>query len=617
MVAKKSEAALLGMVDTLRGRLTFDQYDNIIVPLLGLRYGYIFQEQKGLHFSMPWSELSSDRAGIKILQAMDEMIAQIPQIQMGLKLFNIENARESLLELFYQLEKIDFMRNSSDLLNSYFQLGAKFRSKSGTITEPDEVIELAVKILDVKSNTSVYDFEAKYARSLVQAAHKNSNVSVYGNDSNEDAVGVGQIYCFMSGLQEFNCEHNDVFTLLNDEGSSKRKFDYVISNPRLGFKIDQDIRTKYGVIRREGTMGFVIHALESLNESGKAIVTVTNSVLFQGSTTGGIRKALVEDDLIDAVITLPAGIFIGTAIPITMLVIDKSKSPERKGKVQIIDATSLGERKRGITMISSDDIEQIVDCYTHLKEDNKVSRILDVSNIRNNDYNLLPSSYVQMEDVDSIIGEVQIDRSAFEEDTETVPLRKIANIFRGLNTAGSMDNNTMQAKLIQLSDVQNGVLHLNRVGTYGLKATTKEDEGEIKPGDMLLTSRGIVMKCTVVPELPANESYYLSANFIGIRPLPGVNPYFLLAFFESPIGESYIRSLRKGAALPILNVKDIQDMPIPRLTPDEMEKIGKRYRGISSEYEEAVHAANHRRVKQLEQVYTQIGVSKGYKRKND
>ncbi|NHN34373.1 N-6 DNA methylase [Paenibacillus agricola] len=618
MVTNKSEAALFGMADKLRSTvLTAEKYDNVIVPLFSLRYGYVFQEKYDLHFTMPWSEISGDRSGNKVMQALGELASQRSEIQHGLMLLDIESCRGILPELMYQLEKIEFIEDSSELLETYFQAGAKLRSKYGTLFEPNEINDLAVRILDVKPNASVYDFAAGYARSLVQAAQSNVNVSIHGNDINKEAVGIGQLYCFVSGLQQFNYEQNDVFTLLSDEVTSERKYNYVISHPPLGLKLDQEIRTKYGVIRRDATMGFVIHALDSLKEDGKAIVTVSNSVLFQGAATGDIRKDLVDDDLIDAVITLPAGIFMGTSIPITMLVLDKNKTPERKGKVQIIDATSFGERKRGETSMSSAEIDQIMDRYLHFKEDNKLSRILDVFEIRQNNYNLLPSSYVQMEDANSIIGEVQIDRSAFENNIKTVPLRQVVDIYRGLNTAGSLDTETTKAKVIQLADLQDGVLHLDSVQTYGLKATTNEKECEIKAGDVLLTSRGIVMKFAVVSELEEDDSYYLSANFIGLRPLPGVNPYFLLAFFESPIGESYIRSLRKGAALPILNVKDIQDIPIPKLSSDEMEQIGNRYKKTSSDYAEAIKAAKRIYINQLEQVYENIGVSKGYKKKSN
>ncbi|UVI31006.1 hypothetical protein [Paenibacillus spongiae] len=158
-------------------------------------------------------------------------------------------------------------------------------------------------------------------------------------------------------------------------------------------------------------------------------------------------------------------------------------------------------------------------------------------------------------------------------------------IYRGLNTASSVEADAFHAKVIQLSDVKDGVLHLEAVENYGIKAITREEEAEI------------------------------SVNFIGLRPFPGVDPYSLFAFFESPIGESYIRALRKGASLPILNVKEIQDIPILKLSAEEMEHVGLSYKKAMGAYAQALAAAEQMRIAQLEQVYDKTGLSRGYMQK--
>ncbi|MGO0063867.1 N-6 DNA methylase [Brevibacillus fluminis] len=605
-----------GLIDkVVRNALPIYQYDPVVMPLSALRYAHLHQEKLGLHLPFSWEELSYDRSGELIHRGLNDLAHQKPNISLGLSLFNAESVRSILPELVYHIGKMEFPEDSRELLDAYFEAGAKSKGKVGVMIEPKELSVIGTRILGIKPGSSVYDFSCGYGRTLVEAARFNSNVSVYGNDVNHEVVGIGQLYCFMSGIQEFELDQQDVLELLTYEKVLDRKFDYVISHPPFGLKLDQEIRTKYGAVRRDATIGFVIHALDSLKEDGKAVVTVTNGVLFQGAATGQIRRTLVEDDLIEAVITLPGGIFSGTAIPVTMLVLNKKKEADRKGKVQIIDATSLGERKRGVTVISSHEIDQILDCYSELKEDKKLSRILDVFEIRENGYNLLPSSYVQMEDAESNIGDVQIDRSMYEKSTPTIPLKQLVTIYRGLNTASSIDADAIQAKVIQLSDVKDGVLHLETVENYGIRATTREEEAEIQTGDVLLTSRGIAMKFAVVPDLEGDEPFYLSANFIGLRPLPGVNPYFLLAFFESPIGESYIRALRKGASLPILNVKDIQDIPIPKLSAEEMVLAGHSYKKAKDDYTQALEAAEQMRIAKLEQVYEKTGLSRGYKKK--
>ncbi|MEO2256062.1 N-6 DNA methylase [Paenibacillus amylolyticus] len=604
---------LFGLIDkVVRGALTVYEYDTLMMPVMGLRYGYSHQGRLGLRFKFSWEELSNDRSGSLINYAVNELVGQKPEIALGLSLLNIDNAKSMLPELIYHMGKVEFPENSYELLEAFFEAGARAKGKAGAAFESEAINVLGTKILNIKHGATVYDFSCGYGRTLAEAMRSNSDLSAIGNDVNREAVGIGQLFCFMCGLTNFELQQQDTLQLLAQENTFGRKVDYVISHPPLGLKLDDVIRTKYGVVRRDATIGFVVHALNSLKEDGRAVVTVSNSVLFQGAATGEIRRTLIEDDLIEAVITLPGGLFSNTAIPVTMLVLNKKKAEERKNKILIIDASSFGERKRGATIISTAEIDQILNCYTEWKEDRKLSRVLGVFEVRENSYNLMPSSYVQMEDAETIIGNVQIDRANYEKSISTIPLKRLVEIYRGLNTASSMETDTVQAKVIQLSDVKDGVLNLSAVENYGIKTTTKVEEAEIQSGDVLITSRGIAMKFAVVPDLEGKGQFYLSANFIGLRPLPGVDPHFLLAFFESPIGESYIRSLRKGASLPILNVKDIQDTPLPKLSDEEMQQAGNSYKKSREDYAQALEAAEQMRVIQLERLYEKTGLSRGY-----
>lgn len=608
---------LFGLVDKVaRGVLPVYQYDQVVIPVMALRYGYIHQQRLGLRFKFSWEEVSNDRSGALIVRALNELAVQKPENAIGLSLFNAEIASSILPELMYHIGKLELPEDCYDFLEEYIETEARNKGKAGGAAFESEALNvLGTKILNIKQGASVYDFSCGYSRTLAMVMRFNCGISAIGHDVNREAVGIGQLFCFMCGLQNFELQQQDTLQLLDQENALSSKADYVISHPPMGLKLDCEIRTRYGVVKRDATIGFVIHALDSLKEDGKAVVTVSNSVLFQGATTGEIRRTLIEDDLIEAVITLPGGLFSSTAIPVTMLVLNKKKTVERKKKILIIDASSLGERKRGYTIISSGEIDQILNYYTEWKEDNKFSRILDVFEIQKNSFNLLPSSYVQMEDAETIIGSVQIDRSNYEKSISTLPLKQLVGIYRGLNTASSVETEAVQAKVIQLSDVKDGVLNLNTVENYGIKTTTKSEEAEIQSGDVLITSRGIAMKFAVVPDLRGKGPFYISANFIGLRPLPGVDPHFLLAFFESPIGESYIRSLRKGASLPILNVKDIQDIPIPKQSATKMAEVGLKYKRVIQDYLQAVAKAENDRMKGFEEVYSNIGLSKGYKRK--
>lgn len=124
-------------------------------------------------------------------------------------------------------------------------------------------------------------------------------------------------------------------------------------------------------------MAFVLHALSSLKQDGKAVIIMPPGVLFRGGSEGKIREALICEGFIEAVIGLPANLFSGTGIPVAALVLNKSKPNSLKDKVLIINAEEGFEKSSRVKNVLRDsDIEKIVDTYHHHKEVEQYSRIL-------------------------------------------------------------------------------------------------------------------------------------------------------------------------------------------------------------------------------------------------
>lgn len=604
------------LMNIIKRYLDIPAYQSLLTvfSLAAVRYAYLHKDKLELEISFSWEELSENNSGDYIHLMIDDLASQIPQIKIGMDLLSIDSILSILPELITCLGEMDFPEDSSDLLEGLLDLELRSNFKRGGIYEPKELNIITTKILNIKGNASLYGCITNYGRVLVEAVKLKSSISIYAIDTNAQIIGIGQLYLFMSGVKNFDLRPKETINVLNNELNTNQKFDYVISYPPFGYKLNYEVHTKYGSLKKDATIGFVIHAIESLKEDGKAIVTVTNSLLFQGSITGDIRKRLVEEDLIEAVITLPSGFYVGTSLPISIMVFNKNKSEERKGKIQIIDATSFGTRNRGITKLSTKDIDDITDYYYEFREDNKICKVLNLSDIKDNNFNLLPTSYLQIEEVNSIIGEVEVNRSLYEEEVFTTPLKNLAEIYRGINTVNNSDSDTIEAKLIQLSDVNKGEIHLDKVKKYLIRKTVKEKDTELKTNDVIISSRGIAMKVAIVPDINKEEPHYLSANFIGLRPLPGVNPNFLLAFFESPIGESYIRALRKGVMLPILNLKDMNNIPIPKLSKKEMNEIGDSYLQALFEYNKAINFATQNYVESLQAIYETSKLKIGYEK---
>jgi len=181
------------------------------------------------------------------------------------------------------------------------------------------------------------------------------------------------------------------------ENGEVNRFDRVIANPPFSLENwggdlaenDGYGRYRYGVPPKDaGDLAFVQHMISSLNQEGVMGVVVPHGVLFRGGQEGEIRKGILEDDLIEAVIGLPSGLFYGTGIPAALLILNKSKSVERKGKVLFINAELDYQEGKNQNILRDQDIEKVVGCFDSYNNIKRFSRVVSLEEIRENDHNL-------------------------------------------------------------------------------------------------------------------------------------------------------------------------------------------------------------------------------------
>lgn len=128
--------------------------------------------------------------------------------------------------------------------------------------------------------------------------------------------------------------------------------------------------------------------IASTNDDGMVGVVMPHGVLFRGSSEKDIRKGILEDDLLEAVIGLPSGLFYGTGIPASLLIINKQKPSERQGKVLFINAELEYQEGKNQNSLRPQDINKIVTTFDSFNEIKRYSAIVTLKDIRDNDYNL-------------------------------------------------------------------------------------------------------------------------------------------------------------------------------------------------------------------------------------
>lgn len=329
--------------------------------------------------------------------------------------FNIKNKLDDaklrdLLSHFskYRLRNSDF--ENPDLMgNAYEYLIKQFADsagkKGGEFYTPNEVVKLLVALIKPQAGMKIYDPTVGSGGMLVEARNylvehgeNPANLSLYGQEMNLNTWAICKMNMFLHGVLNADIRKGDTIgDPQHTHNGELMAFDRVLANPPFSLskwgkeKADNDPygRFPYGTPPRDtGDLAFVQHMIASLNADGVMGVVLPHGVLFRGSSEKEIRKGILEDDLIEAVIGLPEGLFYGTGIPASLLIISKKKPANRKGKVLFINGELEYQEGKNQNTLRQGDIDKIVSVFNEYKDEKRYSRVIGIDEIRENDYNL-------------------------------------------------------------------------------------------------------------------------------------------------------------------------------------------------------------------------------------
>lgn len=317
--------------------------------------------------------------------------------------------------------------------NAYMYLIERFAStagkKGGEFYTPKEVSALLAKLLAPKPGDRICDPAIGSGSLVITVAEeaRSKNVAVYGQESNGSTWALCKMNMFLHGLDAARIEWGDTLNnpRLLDETGSLMKFDIVVANPPFSLdkwgqehaKDDPYKRFHRGVPpKSKGDFAFISHMVETaLEGSGKVGVIVPHGVLFRGAAEGKIRRRMIEDNLLQAVIGLPEKLFYGTGIPAAILVFNKDKKnndPSRTG-VLFIDASRDYESGTRQNRLRQQDIDKIAKTYRNFATIEKYSYRATFDDIVENEFNLNIPRYV-----DTFEEEPEIDLRAVQQEID-------------------------------------------------------------------------------------------------------------------------------------------------------------------------------------------------------
>ncbi|MGA2260065.1 MAG: type I restriction-modification system subunit M [Acidobacteriota bacterium] len=339
---------------------------------------------------------------------------------------------KSLLEDFHH-DELNFRKNHVghlDVLgNTYEYLIGHFAAdagkKAGEFFTPSEVSMLLAKLVAPNSGGRICDPACGSGSLLLKVAREvpDGNCSLYGQEMNGSTWALCRMNMFLHERDSARIEWGDTLNFPKlIESDSLMRFDVVVANPPFSLDKwgaehaagDKFNRFWRGVPpKSKGDYAFISHMIETAVEgTGRVGVVVPHGVLFRGGAEGKIRQKLIEENLFEAVIGLPANLFFGTGIPAAILVFDKGK---KTTDVLFIDASREYEDGKNQNKLRDSDIEKIVATFKKFRSVEKYAYRATLGEIRENEFNLNIPRYV-----DTFEEEAEVDVNAVQAEIKSL-----------------------------------------------------------------------------------------------------------------------------------------------------------------------------------------------------
>lgn len=323
---------------------------------------------------------------------------------------------------------LDIIGGAYEYLISRFAASAG--KKAGEFYTPAEVSMLMARLVEPQEGDEICDPTCGSGSLLLKCAReiKSSNGKAHYALFGQEAIGstwaLAKMNMFLHGETNHQIEWGDTIAnpKLRTRDDQLRTFDVVVANPP--FSLDKwghgrAASDRFGRFERgippktKGDYAFILHMVETLKpRTGRMAVVVPHGVLFRGSSEGQIRRKLIEENLLDAVIGLPEKLFFGTGIPAAILVFRKKKTDDR---VLFIDASREYVEGTNQNRLGEEQIEKIFATYDDRETVDKYAYLASLDEIRENDFNLNIPRYV-----DTFEEEEEIDLMAIRQEREAL-----------------------------------------------------------------------------------------------------------------------------------------------------------------------------------------------------
>ena len=450
---KQLEDRLWAAADKMRGAVSVSDYKFIVLGLIFLKYisdsfeerykelveeGYGLEEIKDSYteksiFYVPknarWSYLEEHSKDDNIGEIIDDALTLIEKDNASLKNvlpkdYNSPTMRNvslgELIDLFTNIKIGTKDAIQSDVLGriyEYFlgQFAKNELQKGGEFYTPACLVRTMVECIEPYQGR-VYDPACGSGGMFIQSLkfvqeHQGNvnNIGIYGQEKNPTTWRLAKMNLAIRSLNgDLGKYAADTFT---EDLHKDLKADFILANPPFNLewdvdKVSKDPRWRYGLApKNNANYAWLQHMISKLSQNGKMACILANGSLSAGGQEGEIRKKLIENDLVDCIISMPTNLFYTVTVPCSIWIISRNK--KQKGKTLFINANNLGTMvTRRLRELSDDDIKQVASTYHKYQSDENFENIkgfcycASTEEIKSNDYVLTPGRYVGVEEVE-------------------------------------------------------------------------------------------------------------------------------------------------------------------------------------------------------------------------
>lgn len=344
----------------------------------------------------------------------------------------------TITEVLKKLAHVDLVGHGGDVIgDAYEYLISQFASeagkKAGEFYTPHQVSDMMARIVTIgqedKKLFSVFD-PTMGSGSLMLNVRNYLNypdsVKYHGQELNTTTFNLAKMNLILHGVDSEDMRLRNGDTLNKDWPTDEPyTFDSVLMNPPYSAKwsaddtfLDDSRFNRYGKLapKTKADFAFLLHGFYHLKDSGTMAIVLPHGILFRGAAEGVIRKKLLEDGSIDAVIGLPGNMFFGTSIPTTVVILKKNRETR---DVLFIDASKDFVKGKNQNKLSTEHIERIVETYKKRENVDKYAYVANFDEIKANDFNLNIPRYV-----DTFEEEEQIDLATIGSELKAIREKK-------------------------------------------------------------------------------------------------------------------------------------------------------------------------------------------------